>query len=350
MGTIVRVKGIKRYRHPKTGIWFCYHRKRGTAIVSKIGSAEFFSELSALENAEKLSEPLPGTLGMVIAKYRSSPDWEALRPKTKLSYDRAFTVLKPLSNMPLAKIDRAFVFELRDKKILPKYGNWLANYTITVLSLALGFALDRGWISANPLAQKIKKIRIARDKRAGNRPWTEDECRVVVQRAPSHLLVPIALSMCARLRKSDFLTTTMASIKDGAILVRTSKRGVVITLPVHPILQRAIAARPKSDALQIAVNSRGMPWTKTGFNASFRTFKKELEREGLIGAGLTPHGLRHTLGTRLREAGADNRTIADILGQKSTSIAQHYSEGASLPEQARVLFAGIDPTQRQNGT
>ena len=290
MGTIVRVKGIKRYRHPKTGIWYCYHRKSGTAIVSEIGSVEFFSELSALENAAKRSEPVPGTLGMVIAKYRSSPDWEALRPKTRLSYDRAFTVLKPLTNMPLVKLDRAFIFELRDKKILPKYGTWLANYTITVLSLALGFAMDRGWLTVNPLAQKIKKVKIARDKRAGNRPWSEEECRVVVERAPSHLLVPIALAMCAGFRKSDFLTITMSSITDGAISVRTSKRGVVVTLPVHPILQRAIAARPKSDALQIAVNSRGVPWTETGFNASFRTFKKELEREGLIGVGLTPHG------------------------------------------------------------
>jgi hypothetical protein len=165
MGTIVRVKGIKRYRHPKTWIWYCYHRKSGTAIVSEIGSVEFFSELSALENAAKRSEPVPGTLGMVIAKYRSSPDWEALRPKTRLSYDRAFTVLKPLTNMPLAKLDRAFIFELRDKKILPKYGTWLANYTITVLSLALGFAMDRGWLTVNPLAQKIKKIRIARQAR-----------------------------------------------------------------------------------------------------------------------------------------------------------------------------------------
>jgi hypothetical protein len=72
----------------------------GTAIVSEIGSVEFCSELSALENAAKRSEPVPGTLGMVIAKYLSSPDWEALRPKTWLSYDRAFTVLKQVAPIP----------------------------------------------------------------------------------------------------------------------------------------------------------------------------------------------------------------------------------------------------------
>lgn len=72
---------------------------------------------------------------------------------------------------------------------------------------------------------------------------------------------------------------------------------------------------------------------------------KRLEAEGLIEAGLTPHGLRHTLGTRLREAGADDRTIADILGQKSVSMARHYSENAALPAHAGALVRGLNHTQ-----
>jgi hypothetical protein len=43
------------------------------------------------------------------------------------------------------------------------------------------------------------------------------------------------------------------------------------------MLKRAIANRPKSDAVQIAVNSQGLPWTEGGFNASFRTFRMGLE-------------------------------------------------------------------------
>ena len=45
MGTVVRVKGIKRYRHPETGRWYCYHRKSGTPISAEFGSAEFFADL-----------------------------------------------------------------------------------------------------------------------------------------------------------------------------------------------------------------------------------------------------------------------------------------------------------------
>src|SRR3954454_20790622 len=73
--------------------------------------------------------------------------------------------------------------------------------------------------------------------------------------------------------------------------------------------------------------------------------QKRLEAEGLIEAGLTPHGLRHTLGTRLREAGADDRTIADILGQKSVSMARHYSENAALPAHARALVRSLNHTE-----
>jgi hypothetical protein len=181
--------------------------------------------------------------------------------------------------MPLTRLDRAFIFELRDTKFLPKHGTRFANYTVTVLTIALRFAQDRGWLADNPLAQKIKKIRVARDSRAGNRPWTEEECRVVVERAPAHLLVPIALAMYAGFRKADFLTMTTASIKDGDISVRTSKRGVPVTIPVHPILQRAIAARPKTNALQIAVTLTAHPGRKQDSTHPSEHSRRDLKKK-----------------------------------------------------------------------
>ena len=72
-----------------------------------------------------------------------------------------------------------------------------------------------------------------------------------------------------------------------------------------------------------------------GFAASWGKLRRALEADGVIARGLTSHGLRHTLGARLREAGADDRTIADILGQRSASMARRYSENAALPDHAR---------------
>jgi integrase len=239
------------------------------------------------------------------------------------------------------------VFALRDEKIEPKHGRWMANYVMTFLRIVLRFAYDRGWVEGNPLLERLRKIK-AREGSAANRPWSEDERRVVLERAPPHLLLPIALALFSRLRKSDFLTVTMAAVRGDPISLRTAKRGVCVKIPLHPTLKRVIENRPKSDALQIALNFRGQAWTESGFNSSFRSFRLELEREGLVAPGLTRHGLRHTLATRLREAGADDRTIADGLGQRSLSMARHYSESAALPEHARSMVAELDPTTVRN--
>jgi len=70
----------------------------------------------------------------------------------------------------------------------------------------------------------------------------------------------------------------------------------------------------------LAVTSKARPWTESGFNSSFGKFIDELEKAGLIGPGLTMRGLRHTLGTRLREVTSDLDLIRRILGQQTLSI------------------------------
>ncbi len=59
------------------------------------------------------------------------------------------------------------------------------------------------------------------------------------------------------------------------------------------------------------------------------------------------HGLRHTLGTMLKEAGLDDGQIADVLGQTSPSMARLYSEGAALPERSKAAVLGMDWTGKK---
>jgi integrase len=348
-----RVKGIHRYRHPQSGLWYCYHRKTGKRIVNEWRTAAFYAEVAALDAAVKAAEPLPGSLGLLIKDYRTSPAWSPLKPKTRLSYERALTVLAPLAEMPVKQIDRPFVFALRDKKVFPKHGRWMANYVVTVLGLLLAYAKDHGLVSANPLAEKVKKVRAPKADAPQNRPWSGEECRAVLDAAPPHLRLPIALAMFAGFRKEDVLTMTKAALKDGGIRVRTSKRGTEVMIPVHPALQSAIEAQDKAlrarkgydpvcEAVQISANSFGSAWTESGFNSSWSKLRNRLLAEGKVAPGLTFHGLRHTLGTRLKEAGASDQQIADILGQKSLSMARLYSEGAETPEETRGLVLKID--------
>jgi hypothetical protein len=44
----------------------------------------------------------------------------------------------------------------------------------------------------------------------------------------------------------------------------------------------------------------------------------------------------------LRESGADERTIADALGQKSIEMARHYARGADLKRKMRGVVTIFD--------
>lgn len=350
-----RIKGVKRYQHPVSGIWYCYHRKTGERIVNDWRTAAFYAEVAALDAAVKATEPLPASLGLLIAEYRESPAWAPLAPKTRLGYERIFMLLKKIWPMPVREITRPAIFELRDKWMFPKHGRWTANYTVTVMALLLQYAKDHkfGGLEHNPLVEKVKRIRAPKGHVARNRPWSGEECRVVIDRAPPHLRLTIALAMFAGFRKADVLTMTKAAVKDGMIAVRTSKRGVDVSIPVHPALREAIEAHDtkivprRKNEVQLCLNSFGERWSESGYNSSFGKFIATLEAEGKVAKGLTMHGLRHTLGTRLSEAGASAEEIMTILGQKSPAMARHYSEGAETDEKTKGLVLSLDVRRKK---
>jgi integrase len=348
-----RIKGIKRYQHPVSGLWYCYHRKTGKRIKADWRTAAFYLEVAALDAAVKAAEPVPASLGLLIAEYRTSPAWTPLKPKTRKGYEWALALLKPLDDMPVKQITRPFIFAFRDKKILPKHGRWSANYVVMMLGQLLQHATNHGWIDQNPLAEKVKRIRPPKGHVARNRPWAREECAVVIDSAPPHLRFPIALAMFAGFRKEDVLTMTRAVVSDGMIAVRTSKRGVQVKIPMHAALVEAMGAhdakiaQKRQNDTQLCLNSYGEKWTESGYNSSFGKLIAQLVTDGKVAKGLTMHGLRHTLGTRLSEAGASAEEIMTILGQKSPAMARHYSEGAETDEKTKGLVLSLDVRRKK---
>jgi integrase len=59
------------------------------------------------------------------------------------------------------------------------------------------------------------------------------------------------------------------------------------------------------------------PWTVSGFNSSFIKAVAALRRSGKVNAGLTFHGLRHTCGNLLIEAGFDIDTVPSLAGPEN---------------------------------
>ena len=61
-----------------------------------------------------------------------------------------------------------------------------------------------------------------------------------------------------------------------------------------------------------------------------------------VGSGLTLKGLRHTVATILAEYGYDERTIADMLGQKTIEMARHYSRRADRTRKLTAVIENFD--------
>ncbi len=211
----------------------------------------------------------------------------------------------------------------------------------TFLSEVFRHAVPKGLIAANYAEAVIPKPR-PRDRAYANRPWTADERANVLRLAPAHIRAAIALMAHTGLDPSDALHLRRSAIVDGVIYARRGKTGQDVALPIEGALRAALDDAPKHDAVTILATSKGLPWTYSGFSTVWHRFKAKHVAEGTLSAGLTLKGLRHTVATVLREAGVHPRDIADLLGQKTESMAQHYSRSARLTEGNRATMKTLD--------
>jgi len=340
--TIIRVKGFKVFKD-RHGRLRCYHRKTGVSIDLKnapIGSAEFIAECAMIANLQKATEKeKPGTLGSLIAAYRASMAFQDLSPKTKRDYQAYFDYLRPIADTPLGRFDRPLIVRIRDKAA--GKGRRFANYVKAVLSLLFAWRSERGFLIGNP-ASGIKDLRRQKGVPEANRPWSDQERDAVLDGAPDHMRPAIALLMFAGLGPKDALTLPRTFAKGGEIATRRSKTGEPVFWPMPHPLADILDKAPNHMAMTLCANSRGTPWTLSGFSASWRTLRIGLERGGFIGPGLTLYGLRHTVAVILREMDYDERTIADALGQKTIEMARHYAKGADLTRKMRGVVKNFD--------
>ncbi len=340
--TVVRVKGFKIFKD-RHGRGRCYHRKTGTKIdltKSPIGTAEFFAECARISALAFAMTPKPGTLGMLIQAYRSHAAFTELEPRTRVDYQRIFDYLKPIADTPLIKFDRPLIVRIRDKAVETR-GRRQGNYVKSVLSLLFAWGSERGFVANNP-ATGIKHIRRKKGLPDANRPWADEERDAVLQRAPRHMQRPLGLMMFAGMGPKDVLTLPRSFFKDNEIASRRSKTGEPVFWPCPAPLIEIISNTPQHDAITLCANSRGRPWTVSGFNSSWLKVKRDLEMDGAIGSGLTLYGLRHTVAVILREIGYDERTIADALGQETIEMARLYAKGADLKPKMRGVVKRFD--------
>lgn len=343
MKTRIHVKGFKIFKD-RLGKHRCYHRATGTAVdlnAAPIGSAEFFAEcarIAALRTGPV--KPKAGTLGQLRAEYLASTTFQDLAERTRADYQRCLDYLQPIADTALVRFDASLIVRIQDKAAA-KHGRRFSNYVVAVLSIIFVWGAARGYMKANP-AEKVKKLRRPKGAPDANRPWADEERDTVLAAAPPHMLPMLGLMMFCGLGPKDAARLPRSFYKDGEIATRRSKTGEPVFWPTPEALREILDAAPKHDAITLCANSRGRPWTESGYRASWNKVRIKLEKAGKVGPDLTLYGLRHTVAVILRESGADERTIADALGQKTTEMARHYARGADLKRKMRGVVAHFD--------
>ena len=225
------------------------------------------------------------------------------------------------------------------RRVSEKSGRRMANNICAVLSIIVEFAREKEWLP-NYSVRGIRRLRRDRGPSSTVRGQSQNADRP--KRRASLSQGCDRLGRVCGISEGDRSARQKDAIRDGAIHVVTEKRDVAVTMPIHRELASILENAPEHAAVTIAANSRGHSWRESGFNSTFSKFIDRLEAEKKIAPGLTMHGLRHTVGTRLREAGAELDDVRRLLGQKTLSMAQHYSESADRSEEAREMIDKLD--------
>jgi integrase len=290
-------------------------------------------EIHRINGLLNIRETKPGTLGMLITKYREGNRFRnELAPRTRADYQKCFDYLQAIEDTPLERFTPPLIAKIRDKA-LEKRKFRFANYVRSVLSVIFDWGIEYGYMRDNP-ASKVKQARRPKDLPDANRPWTDAERDIVLAALPAHMELPIALMMFYALDPQDALALPRSAITQKGLDTRRNKTGRPIYLPLFEPVETAMARAPTHDALTLCANSWGRPWTYNGFSTSWSKLKGKLETDGVIQPGLTLKGLRHTVATILAEMGKDNGTIALVLGHATEAMAKHYSRRADMTARA----------------
>jgi integrase len=312
----VHLKGINSRRKKladgsfKTYYWAW---KGGPPLRGEPGSPEFIA--SYHEAVAKKITPPRGTLLSLLQRYQASEDFRLLADSTRRSYiPLILRIEKAIGDFPLSALTdrrtRGVFLGWRDK-IAAVSGRRQADYAWTVLARVLSWSLNRGLIGSNPCE---RGGRLYRGGVRTDKIWTVTDEAAFLERAPSHLHLPLLLALWTGQRQGDLLRLAWSGYDGTHIRLRQSKTGARVVIRVGKPLKAALDVAPRRSTI-ILTNRDGKPWTSDGFRASWR---KACKAVGVV--GVTFHDLRGTAVTRLALANCTEAEIATLTGLSLRSV------------------------------
>lgn len=319
-------------RHGTQVVYFRRNGKR-TRIYEPYGSPAFFDRYAELLNGLDVQEPdrkiKPMTLAWLISQFYLSPTFQSYAKSTQATRRRIYTAMEATGagEKRITEITPLKIKEGRDRRILEK-GPAAAKHFVQALNALFTFAVDREIVETNP----CDRVAAPRPENKPHTAWTLD----LIQQYRAHH----KLGTAARLL-FDILEITGCRISDARTMGWQQHEGgwleIIQQKTAHPVLKeldqelrRSVEAFNSGQIVWLT-KQNGQPYSEKSLGMRFRTWAKEAG----IPQGYTAHGLRHSLGNRMAEAGASELEIMHALGHKSPNQARIYTSQANRKVMAK---------------
>jgi integrase len=368
--------GSAPHRHPKTGIWQIRwyeigpdgnprQRQKSCPGMTQAEAARELARIQADVSGGSHVEPRKMTIGEYMLEWLEVRR-QQLSVATALEYSREIrrTILPALGGIRLHQL-RAMHLNRFYAELLAgggRAGRGLSPKSIRnihgLIHAALESAVRWDYLPRNPAANvdppKVRRREVRAADRAGI-------IRLLESLDRSRYRIPVLIALgtgmrrgeIAGLRWDDFdeergrliVRRSIAQLPGPQLVEKSTKSGEPRVVPIPPALMDALVAHRAWQAEQtaafaefdaggwICVDTDGRRLTPTGMTAAFW----HLARRAKLG-GATLHGLRHTQGTELLNAGVPSAIVSKRLGHSTIDIT-HRIYYHALPEAQQAAVA-----------
>ncbi len=233
----------------------------------------------------------------------------------------------------LARIDATALRQQLARRRADGLGNASTARELSALKGFIAFARSQAGM-ADPTPPRMRGPRI---KKGLPRPVTPDEAVNLAAGVEENAAIEwigardravLLLLYGAGLRIAEALSLTGAALPLGDVLTVTGKGGKQRAVPILPLVAAAVADYagkcpwPLERDKPLFRGARGGPLSQGMVQKSMAAARKALG----LPATATPHALRHSFATHLLSAGADLRSLQELLGHASLGSTQIYTK------------------------
>lgn len=246
-------------------------------FTAPLGTEAFREEYHRFNSAEAIAEAreataaahcTPGSIGDLLRRYVAVP--ERLGP-SEVTQTKVRNILerfcegredRPVKGLTFEHID-AVIAKARIKMVDAKGrkvgGIEAARKLRKELRRFLAFARKLGWITTNPV-EDSQPVKVAPGERSiGFYTWIEEDITAYRTHWPlgTKQRLAMELMLWTDQRKVDSIHLGRPHIRNGKFVIRQSKTGKMLTLPITAPLAAAIDAMPDTDAAGFLVAEWG---------------------------------------------------------------------------------------------